>query len=149
MDLPPLDIPTALSSVFFPTIGALMHLAGCRVNRDVLKICIYGQSLEDRFKNPHVLPLPKAAVDSLPWAISLRKFSPRRTSSGNPQYPIHCTAVITFCRASAFPFLRVFWRQHIFDSIPFTFCEFISFRSHINSLLNRIRLCNFYFSNMV
>ena len=97
-------MPTALFSVLFATIGTLMYLAGCRVNRDVLKIRIYGQSLEDRFKNPHVLPLPKAAVDSLPWAISLRKFSPRRTSSGNPQYPIHCIAIITFCWASAFSF---------------------------------------------
>ena len=26
--LPPLDTPTALFSVFFPTVGALMHLAG-------------------------------------------------------------------------------------------------------------------------
>ena len=26
--LPPLDTPTALFSAFFPTIGALMHLAG-------------------------------------------------------------------------------------------------------------------------
>ena len=60
---------------------------------------------------------------------------------------IQCCAVITFCRASAFPFLRVLWRQYIFNSIPLTFCEFIPLCSHAYSLHNFMPLCKFYFSN--
>ena len=43
-------------------------------------------------------------------------------------------------------FLRVLWRQHILDALPFAICKLISFRSHTDSLHNRIRLCNIYFS---
>ena len=89
----------------------------------------------------------KTTVDCLPGSISFGKFSPRCTYSGKPQYSIHCTAVITFCRMSAFPFLWVLWRQHIFDSVPLTFCELVSFFSYMLSLHNFSRLCKFYFPN--
>lgn len=88
--LPPLDIPTALFSLFFPTLSALMYLAGCRVNGNVLKIRINGKCLKNCFKHPELLPFAKAAIDCLPRAISFRQFSPRRPSSGNPQHPIQC-----------------------------------------------------------
>ena len=107
--LPPLDTPTALFSDFFSTIGTLMHLAGGRVDGDILKVGVHGQGLKNRFKHAHIPPLPKAAVYRLPRTIPLRKFSPRCPSSDNPQYPIHCTTVITFCWATAFPFFRVLW----------------------------------------
>ena len=145
--LPPLDMPTALSSDFFPTIGTLMHLAGGRVNREVLKIRVYGKGLKYTFKNAHFFPFTETAIDSLPRAIPLWKFSPRGPSSGNPQYPIHRTAVITFCRASALSLFRVFWRQQFLDSFPLTFCEFISSCTHMYILHLFPRLCNIYFSN--
>ena len=130
---------------FFPTIGALMHLAGCRIYGDVLKIRINGQCLKNCFKHSELLPFAKAAIDCLPRVISFRQFSPRCPSSGNPQHPIQCCAVITFCRASAFPRLWMFWRQYILDSIPLAFCEFISFCSHVCSLHHPAHLCKFYF----
>ena len=122
-----------------------MHLAGGGVNRDILEISIYGKGLEYSFKYAHVTPFPKTAVYCLPRTIPFRKFSPRCTSSGNPQHPIQCCAVITFCRASAFSFLGVLWRQQILDALPLAIRKFISFRSHMHSLHNCIRLFNFYF----
>ena len=124
-----------------------MYLARSRVNGDILKIRIYGKSLKYRLKYAHPFLFAETAVDSLPRSISLWKFSPRCPSSSNPQYPIHHTAVITFCRTSTFPFLRVFWRQYVLDSVPLTVCEFISLRSHMLSLHHLKQLCNSYFSN--
>ena len=137
--------PNRLILAFFPTISALMYLAGCRVNGNVLKIRINSKCLKNCFKHPELLPFAKAAIDCLPRAISFRQFSPRRPSSGNPQHPIQCCAVITFCRASAFPCLWMFWRQHILDSFPLAFCEFIPFCSHVFMLHVPSYLCKFYF----
>lgn len=140
--LPPLDMPAALFSLF-PAVRALMYLARCGIYGDVLKVGIHGQGLKYCFKNSFIPPFPKTAVYCLPWAISLRQFSPGCPSSGNPQDPIHCAAVIAFRRASPFPFLWVFWRQKLLDPFPLTFCEFISFCSHTISLHEFKPLCKF------
>ena len=132
---------------FFPTIGALMHLAGGWVNGGILEVGIYRKGLEHGFKYPHFPLFPKTAVYCLPRTIPFREFSLRCPSSGNPQHPIQCCAVIIFCRASAFSSLGAPWWQQILDALPLAIREFISFRSHINSLHNCIPLFNFYFSN--
>ena len=69
---------------------------------------------------------------------------------GAPPLAIHsipfiALPIITFCQAPAFLLPRVFWQQHILDSIPFTFHEFISFCSHMESLHKFISLYNLYF----
>ena len=132
---------------FFSTIGTLMHLAGCCVYGDTLKIRFYEMSLKDCFKYTHLISLAKAAVNCMPWTISSRKLPPWRPPSDNPQHPIQCCTVITFCQASAFSFLWMFCWQHISEPIPLTFCEFISFYSHAPSLYDHLPLCNFIFSN--
>ena len=131
----------------FLTIGTLMYLAGCGVNRDILKIRLHRQNLKNCLKDPHFPPLPKTGLSCLPGAISWWKFSPRCPSSDNPQQSIHPCALITLCRASTFPFFPMFRRQQSSDPFPFTFCQFIVFRFHTISLHSHLLLCNFYFSN--
>ena len=94
--LPPLDTPMALFSGFFPAIGTLMHLTGCRVDGDIFKIPVYSESLENCVKNPCISPLPKAGIYCLPRTAPLRKFSPRRPTSGFHNIPFNAVRLSYF-----------------------------------------------------
>ena len=140
---PPLVRQTALSAVFFSSVGTFVNLDAGRVQTQAFHIRICGQCVKYGFQCAIVPPFGKSGICRLPGAIRLRHFLLLRPATDDPEHPVQYPPVI-FPWTS--PFSRPFWRKQFLYAFPLFFCQFIPF--HISIFALTRNLCNIYFSNM-
>ena len=91
---PPFVRPTALFSVFFPTIGAFVDFHTSRINTEILSISILTQLSKNFLPYAIIPPLGKTSVNALPRAVAFWKLSPLRSAVIHPQHTVQHRPVV-------------------------------------------------------
>src|SRR6202044_4067689 len=84
-----LDLPLDLQTPFFRPGGVLMRSNDGGIDDQIFKVRIIGHRLEDPPPNPLDAPSTEAPKHAVPIAKRLRKITPRRARTHDPQHTFH------------------------------------------------------------